>query len=115
MSSVAATQFLPVVAAPSMARDFVVVSIHDVAPATQPIAEQMLGELTQNGIRHCSLLVVPNYHRQGESMKNPQFVSWLKQMEAAGHEIVIHGYFHTRPKTARETVFDKIVTRFYTQ
>ena len=36
MSSVAATQFLPVVAAPSMARDFVVVSIHDVAPATQP-------------------------------------------------------------------------------
>lgn len=48
-------------------------------------------------------------------MQNAQFVSWLKQLEAARHEIVIHGYFHQRPKAAAESVLDKIVTQFYTQ
>ena len=48
-------------------------------------------------------------------MQDPQFVCWLRQLEAAGHEIVIHGYFHERPRTPRETFVDKVVTQFYTQ
>ena len=115
MTSVAATQFLPIVATPSATKDFLVVSIHDVAPSTQPVTENILSQLAQKGVRHCSLLVVPNYHHRGASMQNRQFVSWLRNLEAAGHEIVIHGYFHQRPRASPETLADKFVTRFYTQ
>src|SRR5947199_9148643 len=115
MTSAVATQFLPVVAAASATKDFLVVSIHDVAPSTQQIAEKIISELTHKGIRHCSLLVVPNYHRQGASMQDRPFVSWLRNLEAGGHEIVIHGYFHERPTQARETFLEKFITRFYTQ
>src|SRR6266513_1631844 len=115
MTSAVATQFLPVVAAASATKDFLVVSIHDVAPSTQAIVEKIISELTHKGVRHCSLLVVPDYHHQGASMKDRQFVSWLRNLEAAGNEIVIHGYFHERPRRAREGFLEKFVTQFYTQ
>jgi uncharacterized protein len=114
MTSAVATQFLPVVAAASATKDFLVVSIHDIAPATQSVSSKIISELSQKGIRHCSLLVVPNYHHRGASMQDRQFVSWLRDLETDGHEIVIHGYFHERPKAARESLPDKFVTRFYT-
>ncbi len=115
MTSVAATQFLPVVATPSATKDFLVVSIHDVAPVTRAIVSKMIAELAQRGVHHTSLLVVPNYHHQGASTADQTFVSWLRQLEAAGHEIVLHGYFHQRPRADSEEFFDAIVTRFYTQ
>jgi hypothetical protein len=46
--------------------------------------------------------------------KDRQFVSWLRNLESDGHEIVIHGYFHERHGGANETLRDKFVTRFYT-
>jgi predicted deacetylase len=115
MTSAVATQFLPAVAAASAAKDFLVVSIHDVAPSTQPITDKIISELTAKGIRHSSFLVVPDYHHQGASMKDRQFVSWLRHLEAAGNEIVIHGYFHERPPRVRESFLEKMVTQFYTQ
>jgi predicted deacetylase len=42
-------------------------------------------------------------------------VSWLRDLETQGHEIVIHGYFHERPARAGETFAEKFVTRIYTQ
>src|SRR5438128_2344693 len=115
MTSAVATQFLPAVAAASATKDYLVVSLHDVAPSTQSIADKIISELTQKGVRHCSLLVVPDYHHQGASMQDRQFVSWLRNLEAIGHEIVIHGYFHERPARERESFFEKFVTRIYTQ
>ena len=115
MTSAVATQFLPAVAAASATKDFLIVSVHDVAPSTQPIARKIMSELAGKGIRSCSLLVVPDYHHQGASMQDRQFVSWLRDLEAAGHEIVIHGYFHERPRQVREGFLDKFVTQFYTQ
>ena len=115
MTSAVVTQFLPVVAAASATKDFLVVSIHDVAPSTQATVDKIISELAQKGVRHCSLLVVPDYHHQGASMKDPQFVSWLRNLEADGNEIVIHGYFHERPAHAHESFLEKLVTRFYTQ
>ncbi len=114
MTSLAATQFLPVVATASVTKDFLVVSIHDIAPATQAIADKMISDLAQRGIRMCSLLVVPDYHHQGVAMKDRQFVSWLRDLESTGHEIVIHGYFHERPRGQDETLPEKFLTRFYT-
>jgi len=115
MTSAVATQFLPAVAAASATKDYLVVSLHDVAPSTRPLADKILNALSQKGIRHCSLLVVPNYHHQGSSMQDPQFASWLRNLEASGHEIVIHGYFHERPTRPHEGVLEKVVTRLYTQ
>ena len=115
MTSAVATQFLPVVAAASATKDFLVVSIHDVAPATQPIVDKIISELTAKGVRHCSLLVVPDYHHQGASMKDRQFVSWLRNLAAAGNEIVVHGFFHERPTKGRESFLEKFVTQVYTQ
>ena len=115
MTSVAATQFLPVIATASATKEFLVVSIHDVAPATQSTVSEMIAELARRGVHHTSLLVVPNYHHQGASVEDQNFVSWLRQLESAGHEIVVHGYFHQRPKSAGESLFDRVVTRFYTQ
>jgi uncharacterized protein len=115
MSTLAATQFLPVVAAASARKDFVVVSLHDVTPSTQAITAKILAELGRYGVRTCSLLIVPDYHHEGAATQDRQFVSWLRELEAAGHEIVIHGYFHERPRAARETPLDKMITRVYTQ
>jgi uncharacterized protein len=115
MSSVAVTQFLPVVAAPAAARDFLVVSVHDIAPSSRETADKMISEFSRRGVRCCSLLVVPDYHQEGAAVKDPKFVSWLRDLESQGHEIVIHGYFHSRPRRDRDTVRDRFVTRFYTQ
>jgi len=115
MTSAVATQFLPAVAAASATKDYLVVSLHDVAPATQLVADRIISLLTQRGIRHCSLLIVPDYHHRGASMQDRQFVSWLRNLEATGHEIVIHGYFHERPQRAHESFLVKFATRFYTQ
>src|SRR5216117_4521387 len=115
MNTIAATDFLPLVATGAATRDFMVVSLHDVAPSTQQITDTIISELARHGVRVCSLLVVPDYHHEGLFAKDPQFVSWLRGLEADGHEIVIHGYFHERPRRAKETLRDKFLTRFYTQ
>jgi predicted deacetylase len=115
MSTIAATEFLPLVATGAASRDFMVVSLHDVAPSSRQVTNSIISELARRGVNVCSLLVVPNYHHQGLFTKNQQFVSWLRGLEADGHEIVIHGYFHERPGNSKESLYDKFFTRFYTQ
>ncbi len=115
MSTIAATEFLPLVATAGAARDFFVISLHDVAPSTQPIANTIISELANRGVRVCSLLVVPDYHHEGLFTRDGQFVSWLRGLDADGHEIVIHGYFHERPRRAKENLRDRFLTRFYTE
>jgi uncharacterized protein len=115
MSTIAATEFLPLVATAGAATDSVVVSLHDVAPCTQQITSTIISELRAHGVRVCSVLVVPNYHHEGLFARNREFVTWLRALEVDGHELVIHGYFHERPPQTKETFRDKFVTRFYTQ
>jgi uncharacterized protein len=114
MTSVAATQFLPVATATMVAQSLVV-SLHDVAPATSDTCKDILRELQQRGIRTCSLLVVPDYHRGGPSMQNRSFATWLNELEHARHETVIHGYFHSRPRKNGESFAQKFLTQVYTQ
>jgi predicted deacetylase len=96
-------------------RSALVVSIHDVAPATREAAEKIVIELAHHGVGVCSLLVIPNYHHRGCSTEDREFVRWLQKLEGKGHEIVIHGYFHERPRRDEETVSQKLFTRFYTR
>lgn len=92
-----------------------VVSIHDVAPANRAQAQEIISELGHHGVNVCSLLVVPNYHHRGSFADDRGFVRWLQDLEAKGHEVVIHGYFHERPRRGEETVSEKFFTRFYTK
>ncbi len=91
-----------------------VVSIHDVAPSTREKLERILADLKRHRVSACSLLVVPNYHRRGRSLADPDFCSRLHELEASGHEIVIHGFFHERTRQPNESVRAKILTRILT-
>jgi uncharacterized protein len=115
MTSLAATQFLPAVATPSAARNSLVVSIHDLAAATRETTEKIVAELARCGVRACSLLVVPDYHHGGLFTQDRQLVSWLRDLEAQGHEIVIHGYFHQRSRRDGESLRDRFMTQIYTR
>jgi predicted deacetylase len=115
MSTIAATEFLPIVATAGAATHSIIVSLHDVAPSTQQITSRIIAELGRHGVNVCSILVVPDYHHQGLFTAQRDFVTWLRGLEADGHEIVIHGYFHDRPPRPKEALRDKFVTRFYTQ
>jgi predicted deacetylase len=95
-------------------REALVVSVHDVAPATRAAVEKILAELSHHGVLVCSMLVVPNYHHRGSATEDPGFVRWLQDLEAQGHEIVIHGYFHERPRRNGESLRQKFFTRAYT-
>jgi predicted deacetylase len=96
-------------------RAALVVSIHDVNPSTQARAQEIISELAHHGVAACSLLVVPNYHHRGCFTEDRVFVRWLQELETKGHEIVIHGYFHERPRRTGETASEKLFTRFYTK
>ena len=110
----AATTSLPILVAAAAEQQPLVVSIHDVAPSTRDTVEEMLADLAAHAVRVCSLLVVPNYHRRGAAIADRKFMQWLRDLEAAGHEIVIHGYFHHRPRRDGESLRAKLVTRSYT-
>ena len=99
---------------PSCVQRALVVSIHDVAPATKAQVERMIAQLVRLGVPSCSLLVVPDYHRRGPSLGEPAFVEWLQSLAAVGHEIVIHGFYHERARGAGESPRKKFVTRVYT-
>jgi predicted deacetylase len=91
-----------------------VVSIHDVAPSTREICDRMLDALARRDIVRTSLLVVPNHHHRGHFLDNPAFCRWLADRATAGHEIVIHGYFHQRTTRGGERLRDRFVTQVYT-
>ena len=91
-----------------------VISIHDVAPSTRSKVELIIADLARLGVCRCSLLVVPDYHRQGRSLADSGFRSWLHQLVANGHEIVIHGFFHQRTRRNGEHARVRFITRIYT-
>ena len=115
MSSVATT-LSPIHAAAARVRNgALVVSVHDIAPSTRETAEKIVSELSRRGVTHCSLLVVPNYHHAGSILADRELGIWLRELAGRDHEIVIHGYFHDRPRRANETSREKFMTRFYTE
>jgi len=91
-----------------------VVSIHDVSPITREPVTYMVAALARIGVRRVSLLVVPDHHHHGNIAADPDFGRWLRDLVAAGHEPVLHGYYHQRSRQARESLRVRLFTRFYT-
>ena len=113
MSGAAVTSFSGFASA-AVGHDQLVVSLHDVAPPTWEASEKIIHELSRRGVRACSLLVVPDYHHTGRAIENRKFIDWLRELENAGHEIVIHGYFHERPARNDESFRVRLLTQSYT-
>ena len=68
------------------------VSIHDVAPATLPEARAWLDELDLRGIS-ATVLVVPGPWRRPTLDQDDATVTWLRAAERR-HEIALHGWDH---------------------
>lgn len=91
-----------------------VVSIHDVSPRTWAATKTMLDDLAKWGVARVSLLVIPDHHQQGHILKDADFCRWLVDRAAAGHEAVLHGYYHLRVRRGTEGAWNRLVTESYT-
>lgn len=72
-----------------------VVSVHDVCPATWSDCRAILAKLDGIGVRRRSLLVIPA-HAGGAVDEIPGFAAWLRERVAAGDELLQHGWRHGR-------------------
>ena len=69
------------------------VSIHDVSPAFAHEIDDALAACAAVSAKP-ALLVVPNFHGKWPLDRHPRFVERLRDLRAAGHEIILHGFFH---------------------
>jgi predicted deacetylase len=69
------------------------VSIHDVCPAWGPEVQAALELCASAGARP-ALLVVPNFHGQSPLLEHQPFCDRLRTLQANGHEVYLHGFFH---------------------
>ena len=69
------------------------VSIHDVSPAWEREVDVALEIAHEHGVRP-ALLVVPDFHGRAKLDEAPAFCAKLRALEADGHEIFLHGYYH---------------------
>ena len=90
------------------------VSVHDVSPLTRETTERMLADLAGVGIGVASLLVVPDHHHKADIDKDPAFLAWLREKQAAGHEIILHGFYHRREPREGDGAGRRLVTEHYT-
>jgi len=90
------------------------VSVHDVSPLTRESVDRMLADLAGTGIGVTSLLVVPDHHHKADIDQDPAFLAWLRDKEAAGHEIILHGFYHRREPRPEAGLRHKLVTEHYT-
>lgn len=76
-----------------VASTLLVVSIHDVAPATEEQTAQWCRDVDSFGIP-TSLLVIPGPWRGDSLVDTPSYGEVLRGRAAAGDEIVLHGWVH---------------------
>lgn len=69
------------------------VSIHDVAPATWPDCQRVIAAVHAVAPIPLTLLVVPYWHRMPQT-ESQDYYAELSAMQAAGHELALHGYTH---------------------
>lgn len=76
------------------------VAIHDVTPALQTECKRLWHLCAACGVAP-ALFVVSNWHGQWPLQRDRQFVHWLRDCEAEGAEIFLHGERHDEVGTHR--------------
>jgi uncharacterized protein len=74
---------------------WLVVSVHDVAPATASACRAWVRDLDRLGVP-ASLLVIPGPWRGRSLFDDAETVAWLHGRVDAGDEVVLHGWDHER-------------------
>jgi len=87
----------------SSADPALVVSIHDVAPATLAETRRWLADLDGFGIPGV-LLAVPGPWRGTPLADDAETAALLREAAAGGHEIALHGWCHTAQPSAGSTL-----------
>jgi uncharacterized protein len=72
------------------------VSIHDVSPVWANEVEAAL-ELCAAAKVRPALLVVPNFHASSPLLGDGRFCERLRDLQAQGHEVYLHGFLHQGP------------------
>ena len=72
----------------------ILVSLHDVSPRHGKRCREVLAFLKERGVPPAPLLVVPDFHGAWPLSAHPDFVEEIRGWSDAGHELVLHGYFH---------------------
>ena len=91
-----------------------IVSLHDAHPGTLPAIAEQITFLADYGIAKSSILVVPEFHHGGSLKYDVAFCAAATGWQAAGHELVLHGYFHDRRESPPERLSSLFWTRLYT-
>ncbi|MDR1305436.1 MAG: polysaccharide deacetylase family protein [Verrucomicrobiales bacterium] len=73
---------------------YLIVSLHDYHPGTHAAVREQVATLTAWGVRNFSILAVPHFHHQQSLRASPPSLAWLGERQAAGDDLVIHGYYH---------------------
>ena len=97
---------------PSTDEPPLVVSIHDVAPATADETRSWLADLDGLGVR-ATLLVVPGPWREPVLSDAPEYGAELRRVAEAGHELALHGWCHAAQPggTGSRSLTGRIVAR----
>ena len=80
-------------------RRALVLSIHDVSPLTCKLVFALMADIAAVGVDKVALLVIPNHHSKAPIREDAEFCNWLRRAVQT-HEVVLHGYFHSRPQGA---------------
>ncbi len=90
-----------------------VVAIHDVAPSTQEDVFFLLSALDDLRVSPRVLLVVPHEDGTRDLREAPSLCARLVQEQAAGGEIVLHGYTHRADGKLRGPWLDQLRARLF--
>ena len=88
--------------------------LHDVAPSTWPLFVDFVATVDALGDIPLTLLVVPDFHRQGRLDSQPAFVKIMHERLARGDELVLHGYYHDDPGPVPLRLPEYFMRRIYT-
>jgi predicted deacetylase len=91
-----------------------IVSLHDAHPGSHAAIAEQIAFLAGYGIARSSILVVPEFHHVGSVAESSSFCADVSRWQEAGHELVLHGYFHDRRESPPEKVSTLFWTRLYT-
>ncbi len=92
-----------------------IVSLHDAHPGSAAAIAEQVAFLAGHGIKGASILVVPDFHHGAPVVKDAGFCEAVSRWQEVGHEIVLHGYYHDRQESPRETLGTLFWTRLYTK
>jgi predicted deacetylase len=71
------------------------VSVHDASPARWEVLREMDSTLRERGAFPYSLLVIPDLEGGASLDAHPDFCAWLRELQASGVEMVLHGLTHS--------------------